>query len=128
MVPDMILVQRCWVALSKKDTAAAAGILETIKERSMAPWYAHLHHHHPALFPLDEALLAKMKEANEAESKRLSEVKENTKQRTGGGGFVFIGDVLVVPSRMTTWYGELYDEYSPIPPPYTRLPADFGDR
>lgn len=76
MIPDMVLAQRCWVALSKKEPAAAAGILETIKERNMAPWYAHLQYHHPPLFPLDEALLAKMKGANEAESKRLSEVKD----------------------------------------------------
>lgn len=74
MVPDMVLAQKCWVAVSKEDPAEASGIMETVKERSMGPWYAHLSQNHPALFPLDEALLSKMKEANEAEAKRISEV------------------------------------------------------
>lgn len=71
----MELAQRCWVAVRKGDPAAAAGILKTIQEKNMAPWYAHLCQHHPGLFPPDEALLAKMKEANEAEMKRISQVK-----------------------------------------------------
>lgn len=74
MVPDMELAQRSWVAISNEDPAAAAGIMQTVKERNMAPWYAHLSHHHPALFPLDAELLSKMKEANEVEAKRISEV------------------------------------------------------
>lgn len=74
MVPDMELAQRCWVAVSKEDPAAAVGIMETIRERDMAPWYEHLCQHHPGLFPMDQALLAKMKEANEAEAKRIQEV------------------------------------------------------
>lgn len=74
MVPDMELAQRCWVALRKNDERLAAGILEVIKEKNMAPWYSHLTHQHPRLFPLDETLLAKMKEVNEADAKRISEV------------------------------------------------------
>lgn len=81
MVPDMELAQRCWVAVSKGDPAAAAGIMETIRERNMAPWYAHLCQHHPGLFPMDEALLAKMKEANEAEAKRIQEVKKRSERQ-----------------------------------------------
>lgn len=74
MVPDMELAQRCWVAVRKNDQRLAAGILEVIKEKNMAPWYYYLSHQHPKLFPLDETLLAKMKELNEAEAKRISEV------------------------------------------------------
>lgn len=77
MVPDMNLAQRCWVVVSAGDSVGAADIMETIRERNMAPWYAHLCHHHPELFTLDEPLLAKMKEANEAEKKRICEVRDN---------------------------------------------------
>lgn len=74
MVPDMDLAQRCWVAVRKGDSVLAAGILETVRERNMAPWYSHLCQAHPALFPVNEDLLAKMTEANEADAKRISEV------------------------------------------------------
>lgn len=74
MVPDMDLAQRSWMAQSKEDPALAAKILETVKERNMAPWYASLSHQHPSLFPLDAKLLATMKEANEAEEAKIAEV------------------------------------------------------
>lgn len=70
----MTLAQRCWVAICKEDPAVAAEVLEVVKEKKMAPWYAHLSSLHPALFPPDEGLLAEMKSENEAESKRISEV------------------------------------------------------
>lgn len=76
----MVLAQRCWVAVSKEDPAAAADVFETVKERNMAPWFAHLSSHHPALFPPDAELLVKMNEANDAENKRISEVN----RRQGG--------------------------------------------
>lgn len=75
MVPDMDLAQRCWVAVCEQDPAAAAGVLDTVKERNMGPWYASLCHQHPSLFQADEALLEKMKETNEAEKRRISEVR-----------------------------------------------------
>lgn len=75
MVPDMELAQRCWVAVTRQDPAAAAGVLATIKERNMGPWYASLCQQHPSLFPADAALSASMKEANDAEKARISEVR-----------------------------------------------------
>ncbi len=75
MVPDMDLAQRCWVAVTRQDPAAAAGVLDTIKERNMGPWYASLCQQHPSLFPADAALSASMKEANDAEKARISEVR-----------------------------------------------------
>lgn len=74
MVPDMALAQRCWVATSKENPTVAAEVLQAVKEKKMAPWYAHLSSLHPALFPPDEGLLAEMKAENEAELKRISEV------------------------------------------------------
>ena len=76
MIPDMMLAQRCWVAISKEDPAAVAEVLEAMKEKKMAPWYAHLSNLHPALFQPDEDLLAEMKATNEAESERISKVRE----------------------------------------------------
>ncbi|CAM9571317.1 unnamed protein product [Ectocarpus sp. 12 AP-2014] len=83
MVPDMNLAQRCWVAVHQQDPAAAASILDTVKERNMGPWYASLCHQHPSLFPLDAALAAKMKEVNEAEKERISETLKAAEEGEG---------------------------------------------
>lgn len=78
MIPDMELAQRCWVAVSRQDPAAAAGVLDTVKEKSMGPWYSSLCAQHPSLFPPDAALSAKMKETNDAEKNRILEVNVPT--------------------------------------------------
>eukprot|EP00904_Undaria_pinnatifida_P012431 jgi/Undpi1/8318/HiC_scaffold_25.g10787.m1 len=83
MVPDMDLAQRSWMAQSKEDPALAAKILETVKERNMAPWYASLSHQHPSLFPLDAKLLATMKEANEAEEAKIAEALKVAEEGEG---------------------------------------------
>lgn len=75
MVPDMELAQRCWIAVRRGDVDLARGVMETVREKNMAPWYAHLCQQHPDLFQLDEELLADMKKANEADAKRITEVR-----------------------------------------------------
>ncbi|CAN0104079.1 unnamed protein product [Ascophyllum nodosum] len=109
MIPDMMLAQRCWVAISKEDPAAVAEVLEAMKEKKMAPWYAHLSNLHPALFPPDEDLLAEMKATNEAESERISKALEIAEE---GGGDMEVLDAQFEKAKLCARIGDKAAAYA----------------
>ncbi|CAN0322711.1 unnamed protein product, partial [Discosporangium mesarthrocarpum] len=109
MIPDMELAQRCWVAVSTGGAEAVEGVLATVKERNMSPWYCHLCQQQPALFKRDESLLAAMISANEAEAKRIKEVLEAAEE---GGGDMEVLDAQFESARMLARIGEKEKAYS----------------
>eukprot|EP00752_Nemacystus_decipiens_P006181 g5578.t1 len=109
MIPDMELAQRCWVAVSRQDPAVGAGVLDTVRERSMGPWYTSLCAQHPSLFPPDAALSAKMKEANDAEKTRISEVLKTAEE---GEGDMEVLDAQFEMAKMWAKIGDKAEAYA----------------